>query len=139
MFFNRHRARFSLPELRLPRPFVERLEAYPWPGNVRQLENAMKQAAVLAEDQVGEDQLPREVLAWVRPPEQSVQVAAPRFNLPEGVMPLWQAERLVTAEVETRLLSEAVAQCKGDRVAAAARLNLHPKTLARKLKDLRIG
>jgi DNA-binding NtrC family response regulator len=39
----------------------EALEAYPWPGNVRELENAMRSAAVLANDVVFPEHLPAEI------------------------------------------------------------------------------
>jgi DNA-binding NtrC family response regulator len=137
LFLNRHRVRFHLPPVKLADDVAARLRDYPWPGNVRQLENAMKQTAVLAEAEVSLEHLPQDVLSYVAPLQRPVEVQVPRFKAPEGLMPLWKAEKLVRAEVESRLLGEAMAECGGDAAEASKRLGLHPKTLARKLKEYR--
>jgi anaerobic nitric oxide reductase transcription regulator len=134
LFLNRHRARFQLPPAVLGESVIERLRAYPWPGNVRQLENAMKQIAVLAEETVLPEHLPREVQEYVRTPFKSAVFGGPEVTVPEGIQPLWKAERGVIAELERRLLKEAVERCGGDKALAAFRLELHAKTFARKWK-----
>ena len=137
LFILRHRVRFNLPPLSLDDEVLKRIQDYPWPGNVRQLENAMKHAAVMASDIVHLQDLPQELCVW------EPKVAGPgavidkgiQFILPEGLMPLWQAEKLVVCQLETRLIGEALAACGGDRPQAAALLDLHPKTLLKKIKE----
>lgn len=51
-FFSRFAARFDRPKKVLSRGALHRLLEYPWPGNVRQLENALLNAWVLSEGEV---------------------------------------------------------------------------------------
>ena len=123
---------FKRPLLGLDPAAAGRLRAYAWPGNVRQLQNAMKQACILAKDQVSLAELPAE-LSEAFPTEPN-DGGGPVFDEPAGVMPLWDAQKRVTEEVERRMISEAMLIARGDRFKASERLGLHQKTLARKLK-----
>jgi DNA-binding NtrC family response regulator len=61
------------------------LRAYPWPGNVRQLENAVFRAVVLAEsDEIGASEFPQieAQLAGYRELQEHAQVAAPIGSAP---------------------------------------------------------
>ena len=50
--------------LRLAPAALDRLLAYAWPGNIRELENAMERAAILSpSDTVGADDLPPHIVA----------------------------------------------------------------------------
>jgi two-component system response regulator HydG len=44
--------RLKLPRLRLDASCIDYLQAYDWPGNVREMENALERAAVLSQDGV---------------------------------------------------------------------------------------
>jgi transcriptional regulator with GAF, ATPase, and Fis domain len=56
---------------------LEALAAYSWPGNIRQLENAIERAVVLAEgDEIGRSDLPPEILAGGEPKEAPSPAAA---------------------------------------------------------------
>ena len=44
--------RLKLPRLRLDASCIDYLQAYPWPGNVREMENSLERAAVLSQDGV---------------------------------------------------------------------------------------
>jgi two-component system response regulator AtoC len=101
LFLDRHRTRFQLPPLQLDEEVSAHLNAYPWPGNVRQLENAMKHAAVMGNGTVTLADLPEDLRRWVAPAGELALPSDPGFEavLPTPVMPLWQAEKLV-ARVE---------------------------------------
>lgn len=43
------RSRLHLPEAKIPRREMERLEDYDWPGNVRELQNVVERALILAQ------------------------------------------------------------------------------------------
>ncbi|HET7321101.1 MAG TPA: sigma-54 dependent transcriptional regulator [Longimicrobiaceae bacterium] len=93
------------------------LRAHPWPGNVRQLRNAMERAVVMAE---GDVVLPRHLPADVLDP--AAPVAAP------------PGEPLCTlAEMESRLIRRALRETGHNVTAAAERLGIHRNTLRRKV------
>jgi len=81
---------------------LDRLKAYPWPGNVRELENRIKQAMVLAK----EDLIDTESLALFG------------GRAPEGELPPF---RQAKAEFEKNYIAQALRMARG-KVAAAARL-----------------
>jgi len=62
-----HFLRRNYPSGRVPqlgREAVQMLNAYPWPGNIRELANAMAQVAAMCDsDTVGLDHLPRKIVA----------------------------------------------------------------------------
>ena len=135
-FLNEISHRFGRPTPVLDSQVLEHLKAYPWPGNVRQLQNAMKHACVMAKQSVTKAELPAELLEMSParrelPPAEDGQF----FSVPEGMLTLWQAEERVTAEVERRMISEALILQRGDKTAAAESLGIHVKTLGRKLKE----
>ncbi|HEV8617241.1 MAG TPA: sigma-54 dependent transcriptional regulator, partial [Methylomirabilota bacterium] len=103
---------------------VERLESYGWPGNVRELENVVERAVVLArERRVGPEELPDEVTG--------TRKRAPRDAIVELVgTPL--------ADIEQRLLDEALRITGGNKTQTAKLLGIDVRTVARKL-DRREG
>jgi transcriptional regulator with GAF, ATPase, and Fis domain len=48
-------------KVKLTRAAMERLTTFPWPGNVRQLENEIRRALVLADDRIDVDELSEEI------------------------------------------------------------------------------
>ena len=105
--------------------FYAALEAYDWPGNVRQLRNAVESAVllspggVLTADSVALPGAPGRPSADAgRPPD--------ALALPDG-MTLEQLERLV---LETRLQ-----QNNGNRTLTADQLGLSRRTIQRKIKE----
>ena len=118
----------------LDRSAEEWLIDQPWPGNVRQLENLMRQAAVL----VQEPKVDRQALAQLSPGapamrpsmEPSVhsvassQIQTETPPLSGGVEPLWLTEKLA--------IERAIALCDGSITAAARLLEVSPSTIYRK-------
>lgn len=128
--------RFNRETPGLDEKVTELLVSHPWPGNIRQLQNAMKHACVMAKELVTLEDLPAELLQRSQE-ESSVAVVSDGqfFSVPAGILSMWQAEEYVTKEVERRMISEALLLQRGDKQAAAEMLGIHPKTLARKLKE----
>ena len=100
---------------------LELLQAHPFPGNVRELENMLEEMSltlppgrktVLAED----------VRGWLRH----------RGGAAAGVAP---AESLRLEELETWAITEALARAKGNKRRAAALLGISRDTLYRKLRE----
>lgn len=101
------------------------LEAYHWPGNVRQLINALDRATVIADDKlITIDDLPREVIADVRP------LTSPQPPLLDCGSDLASIER---AHIITTLKQE-----KGNKARAARALGIHRRKLYRLIERLEI-
>ncbi len=115
----------DLPARRLDSEALDRLGSYAWPGNVRQLENAMERAIALSGD--------REILC------------AADFDLPDSVVPGPAAIALpesgldfeqTVGNIERQILEQAMRRSGGNKTAAAEMLRLKRTTLAAKLKSL---
>ena len=109
------------------------LQHYPWPGNVRQLENLIHSIVVLTDQSLIEkDALQTALEEDISRPStgsSSVPIAgAQRPDDPSNcpVRPLWQ--------VEKSSIEEAIAFCGGNVPRAAAMLEVSPSTIYRKQK-----
>jgi transcriptional regulator with GAF, ATPase, and Fis domain len=112
----------ELPARRLDAEALERMGSYFWPGNVRQLENAVERAIALSGD--------RETLC------------AADFDLPETIASAiavgdasFDFERTIGG-IERQILEQAMRKSGGNKTAAAEMLGLKRTTLAAKLKSL---
>jgi two-component system response regulator PilR (NtrC family) len=105
------------------------LESYCWPGNVRQLENAIERAVAL--ETTSEIQLER-LPETIR--NRSNAIEGDLFSLPEGAFDL----EGFLAQVETSLISQALRQCDGNQTLAAQRLKLTKGSLRHKMHTLQI-
>ncbi len=105
-------------------PAMQALEAYPWPGNIRQLRTVLRTALALAEgDVITLRDLPED-LARGRRPQDGPADAGPAFN------PLESAERdALLAELE---------RCQWNVTLVAQKLRTSRNTIYRKMKRLDI-
>jgi DNA-binding NtrC family response regulator len=100
---------------------AEKLAAYSFPGNVRELMNAMERAVALARHaQISVDDLPEKIRAHRRSPE-AIEAAA-------------SAELVPLEEVERRYVLRVLDAVGGNKAQAARVLGLDRKTLHRKLE-----
>jgi DNA-binding NtrC family response regulator len=121
-----------LPTKTLPPDALAELSRYPWPGNVRQLENTVEMAIVLSGDRTI---LRCDDFNLTRTPRarQSVQVTADQLvPLPEEGLDF----EAVINRIELNLLEQALRRANGNKKAAAEILRLKRTTLAAKLKSL---
>ena len=95
---------------------LEALKVYRWPGNVRELQMVIRRAGVLA---TGEFIEPRDVA--LHPAKTNSPATG---DLPDG---------LTLEQLEDRYIRQVLAQCKGHRARAAARLGISVKTLYNKI------
>ncbi|MBL6751605.1 MAG: nitrogen regulation protein NR(I) [Nevskia sp.] len=142
---------------------LTRLQAYDWPGNVRQLENTCRWLTVMAPGRdIHVQDLPPELReAPKAPPAAASPEAAPAAaagaapGAPVQDSAVWGAQLLSWAQTrlgagdsdllaeaeplfERTLITAALAACKGQRQEAARRLGWGRNTLTRKIKELGI-
>jgi DNA-binding NtrC family response regulator len=100
---------------------------YSWPGNVRELENVVQRAIILAKDRIIQD--------WNLPPEIRQQVKEAFFDLKkfEGDLPLGEKVEMIVAEIEEKLILQALDKVGWKREKAASLLRISPKTLYNKM------
>jgi two-component system response regulator HydG len=105
------------------------LMAHDFPGNVRELRNALEHAIILADgDTIEVEHLPASMLPPAEPP-------APSSPDPEAPAPtLAELRETWLAPLETRYLRELMAVCGGSARAAAKRAGVDPVTMYRLLR-----
>jgi len=97
---------------------------YPWPGNIRELENTIERIVILAPtDEIGASDLPAEVRAGA-----VSAVSKPVFVLPE--------EGCDLEEVEMDLINQALDRTGGNLTKAAKLVGLTAKTLEARMQRL---
>jgi transcriptional regulator with PAS, ATPase and Fis domain len=116
-FIWRHRAEATMPIRGVAAETLEKLFAYDWPGNVRQLRNVMYHACVHA---TTEEILPEDL-----PPLE-----------PRNSQPHTPANRTLE-EIEREVILRTLRELDGNKTAAAARLGVTPRTLLNKMNRYR--
>jgi DNA-binding NtrC family response regulator len=112
---------------------LEELGRYPWPGNVRQLENSIEMAVVLS----GDRKLLTPADFALSPSAGSSQV---KLN-GDRLLPLPEEGldfEAVIGRIELNLLQQALERAQGNKKAAADMLGLKRTTLAAKLRSLEV-
>jgi DNA-binding NtrC family response regulator len=126
---------------RIDEDALDALARYDWPGNIRQLENVIERAVVLAEGTtIGRGDLPPEVLAGAGPLSGETRrrsIAARRAEVAVGIAvgpnDALEDER---SRHERDRLSQVLADCGGNKSQAARRLGIPRSTLFSKLARL---
>ncbi len=125
-FLARFASETKRPGLRFADETLAILRAYDWPGNVRQLKNAVERMVVMAPgDELTPEILPDEILRGDDP------AGDPGFD-PDGILPLRDAER----EFRARHLRRALAATGGNQTRAAEILGIQRSSLNRQMKEL---
>jgi formate hydrogenlyase transcriptional activator len=123
-FIDRYARKAGKRILNISDKTLELLQSYPWPGNIRELQNVIERSVIVCDTEtfsVDESWLSRETL-----PDRPVRVALP--------------ERL--ANEERSMIEAALAQTRGQVSGpggAAAKLGMAPSTLESKIKSLNIN
>ncbi len=108
------------------------LQRYSWPGNVRELRNAVERAAaVCLSTQIRSEELPESV----RSPGSNVLATpapAPQFSADRGL-------KEHVADLEAKLIAQALAETGGNRARAAELLQVSRNTLRSKIQAYGLG
>jgi two-component system, NtrC family, response regulator AtoC len=118
-------ARMGRPRSRIAPDALEALSAYPYPGNVRELENILERALIYCED----DEIRAADLALGRPSSRAV--LADPYHAGAGSTSLDDVEREAIARV--------LAGNGGNRTRAARELGISRRTILNKIKRYGIG
>ncbi len=137
-FLDRFAAEVGRPRLKLAARTAETLARYPWPGNVRQLRNAVERMVVLARtDTLTPDLLPPELF---QPAERLVAAPAPANAAPTATAdaaadgeftPLREAVQLFRRDY----IAQALARTGGNQTKAARLLGLQRTFLNRLIRE----
>ena len=118
-------ARTGMPQRELTPSALAALAAHPWPGNIRELRNALEQAAMLTD----RPRLEAEDFAQVLP-------APAARSEPRKTGPLRPLPQLIE-ELERTSIQSALAATGGNKVSAARLLGISRATLYEKLSTLK--
>jgi transcriptional regulator with GAF, ATPase, and Fis domain len=119
--------------VRLTRADVERLQAYDWPGNIRELQNVIERAVILSQGQRLSFDLPAAEAGGSRPAAVAAEVA-PRTQ--DRILTADELRRLERDNI-VRALEEAGQKVYGPG-GAAELLKMKPTTLMSRIKALNI-
>jgi nitrogen regulation protein NR(I) len=122
---------------------IERLVAYQWPGNIRELENLMERTMLFCEGpEIRVSDLPPEVAGAPVAAGAAPAAPAPGAGAPgeEAARPapesLKEAVRAETERVERELIQRALDATAGNVTQAARKLKISRKSLQTKMKEL---
>jgi DNA-binding NtrC family response regulator len=105
------------------------LEYYNWPGNIRELENAVVRAAAMCNGSVRPEDLPERIRNFRH------EGGDEETHAPAATAAAHQAEEWLTlADVEARYVARVLAHTGGNKQAAARLLGIDRKTIERMLK-----
>lgn len=140
----------GLPWKSIDESALDRMQAYHWPGNVREMENLVRRlAALYSEETIGIQAIEAE-LAVEPPPEptsragkgigDAVEIHLRDYFAAHGnVMPPAGLYDRVLKEVERPLISQSLAATRGNQLRAAKLLGLNRNTLRKKIRELNIS
>ncbi|MGQ9687340.1 MAG: sigma-54 dependent transcriptional regulator [Desulfobaccales bacterium] len=125
-YFLQHYAQlFGKRNVKLTAAAMAALEKASWPGNIRQLENAIARGVLLAEGN------------YVHPRDLQAENLAEALDRPPLAVP--SGDKLVTLrEMEQRLIYSALDETSGNRTHAAKLLGISVRTLRNKLHEYRL-
>jgi len=122
-------------KLEISGPAFEALIRYDWPGNIRQLRNAIERAVVLCDDEITLDNLPDEIAGFssrTMGSSPSTDVLKEASSEAQAIVELREAKR----EFEARYIEKCLEVAQGNITRAAKLLGLHRQSLQQKIKEL---
>lgn len=120
LFLSRFARKFNKPVKQISPDALQQLKTYDWPGNIRELENIIQRAVVLAQtEQIELANLPQEM----RP-------APNKIELTPGLV---VAENTPLEQLEKRWIDYTLERCNGNKSQTARELGIDASTLHRKL------
>ncbi|WKZ57561.1 MAG: sigma-54 dependent transcriptional regulator [Bdellovibrionota bacterium] len=104
----------------------ELLHGYSWPGNIRELENVIERAVVMAEHQISPDHL-------------GIDIRIDFSALDDAKRSLLDISHLAAREAEIEAIEQTLRRTRGNKARAAELLGISYKTLINKVKEYQLG
>ncbi len=124
-FVNKYAKEMKIPPKKVSDRAMKMLQDYPWKGNVRELENTIERAMILADgDEIGPEHISL-VGVETHPMDQ---------DIPSGVA-LEEAVKAVVRRVEKRIIQQALERHHWNKTRVAEELKVSYKTLLTKIKE----
>ena len=121
------------PEVKFSMEALELLERYPWPGNIRELENAVVHATAICDGTIRVKDLPDRVQQYSTTPAAGLSRELGKTT------PLVVEDWSSLSEIEGRYVEKVLAHTGGNKQAAARILEVDRKTLDRMIKRHKIS
>ena len=127
---SRYAARKGMTETSISPEALDVLTSHNWPGNIRELANAVERALILAGNgPIRPEHLPTQLPARNRPQPGAAQaVSAPHFAIPDGNPTL--------RDIEMSYIQVVLEKHNGNKPAASKELGISLKTLYNKINQL---
>jgi len=124
-FIQKHNAQLGLDIRGISKSAMKGFQDYDWPGNVRDLENALQSAMIQAQgDLINLDNLPLRICGY---PEMFEEI-----HLEEDGIENYMNE--MNARIEKEIIARTLEKCDGSRTRTAQTLKITRKTLFNKMK-----
>jgi DNA-binding NtrC family response regulator len=128
----RYTARRGMTESSITPEAIEALKEHDWPGNIRELANAIERASILAGNgPIGPEHLPTQLPGRGRSPHPSSPhppISTPHFTIPDGTPTL--------RDIEMSYIQAVLEKHSGNKPPAAKELGISLKTLYNKINQL---
>jgi transcriptional regulator with GAF, ATPase, and Fis domain len=135
VFMKQAAERHEVDVRRISAEAISRLLAHDFPGNVRELKNAMEHAVIMAGGETIEpEHLPKHIGG-----AGEVQASSERQTRPESTATLAELREQWLAPLETRYLERLMAECDRSVRKAATRAGVNPVTMYRLLEKRGMG
>jgi two-component system response regulator AtoC len=127
-FLERYARLYNAPSPEISPEAMEAFVQYPWPGNIRELENFIKRMIVLQDPA-----LPRTL---VSAPAVAAAAAGREPYAATKELSLKEISRRAVLEAERQVIRRALEQCRWNRVKTAKMLKISYRALLYKIKDM---
>jgi len=125
-FIEKYNKRLAMNVKSVSKSAMNYMQDYPWPGNVRDLENAIQSAMILVQDDtIRVEDLPMRIRGF---PEISDEIDLGEKGLEDQIKEL-------TEKIEKELIVKALEKCAQNRTNTAEMLRISRKTLFNKMKQ----
>lgn len=125
-FLSKHARHYRRPEMSISEEGMQLLMEYPWPGNIRELENVVKKIVALGSEELGVADLRNRPAAI--PVHHSIPISSS----------LKATSRAASHQAERKLILETLERTHWNRKRAAEALHISYKSLLYKLKQIQV-